>query len=102
MIGSVPSISGLISYRFAKSPWTILKAEGSGLNIQHLANLDYILPSRPGFGVFLGLVGGDDDAALEDEVETVADRFRAGELSGLRHQSLCIMSRALAATSFFC
>jgi hypothetical protein len=33
--------------------------------------------SRPAFAVFLGLSGGDADAAFEDEVDVVADRFRA-------------------------
>ena len=33
--------------------------------------------SRPAFAVFLGLSGGDGDAAFEDEVDVVADSFRA-------------------------
>ena len=33
--------------------------------------------SRPLFAVFLGLSGGDGDAAFEDEVDVVADSFRA-------------------------
>lgn len=33
--------------------------------------------SRPAFAVFLGLSGGDGDAAFEDEVDVVADIFRA-------------------------
>lgn len=34
--------------------------------------------SCPGFGVFIGLVVGDDDAAFEDEMDAVADNIHAG------------------------
>jgi len=33
--------------------------------------------SRPAFAVFLGLSGGDIDAAFVDEVDVIADSFRA-------------------------
>jgi len=33
--------------------------------------------SRPGFGVFIGSFGGDDDAAFEDERDAVADNIHA-------------------------
>jgi hypothetical protein len=35
------------------------------------------------FAVFLGLSGGDGDAAFEDEVNVVADSFRASIISRL-------------------
>ena len=36
--------------------------------------------SRQGAGIFLGLVGGDDDADFEIEVDAVADNIHAGEI----------------------
>jgi hypothetical protein len=39
--------------------------------------------SRPAPAVFFDLGDGDGDAALEDEVDVVADRFRASIISRL-------------------
>jgi len=56
--------------------------------------------SRPGFGFFLDLVGGDDDAAFAEEVDAVADNIRAGEIFSVPASMFIYHGPDLTSTSF--
>jgi hypothetical protein len=56
--------------------------------------------SRQGAGIFLGLVGGDDDAAFEEEVDAVADNIHAGEIFRVPASMSIYHGPDLTSTSF--